>query len=200
MLVAGVDEDAMCLRLGVDDLARLVFDDIARVDWVDCHLGAGIGRAEQVFASLVDVDVGHLINQWRRAEMGELPIDVVDGERRHRVGLAAQLRVDEALVWGQRHRQADQRRLLCAGHQHLLDHGKLTGFAVHAEDIDVLRAGVRPGGRRPGDGPRRPGPLPATLEREERKWRPRSAAAPGSAQADARLPEQTRGRFPFRVF
>src|SRR5664280_3394080 len=40
-------------------------------------------------------------------------------------------------------RQADQRRLLRAGHRHLLDHGELTGFAVHAEDIDVLGASVR---------------------------------------------------------
>jgi hypothetical protein len=40
MLGAGVDKHAMRLRLDVDDLGRLVFDDRVRVDRVDCHLGA----------------------------------------------------------------------------------------------------------------------------------------------------------------
>jgi hypothetical protein len=99
MLVAAINEDAVRLWLGVEDLGRLAFDNIVRVDRVDRYLGARIGSAEQMFASPIDVDVGHLIDQWRRVEMGELPAGVVDGEHRHRIRLTTQLRVNEAFLW-----------------------------------------------------------------------------------------------------
>lgn len=67
--------------------------------------------------------------------MGELPVDVVDGERRYQIRLAPQLRVDEALVRSQGHRQAHQRGLLRARHRRFLDLGELAGVAVQAEDI-----------------------------------------------------------------
>src|SRR3984893_16854174 len=63
VLVAGIDDHAMRLGLGVEDLGRFRLDDALRVDRVDRQLGADIGGGEQKFAGAVGVDVRHLVDQ-----------------------------------------------------------------------------------------------------------------------------------------
>jgi hypothetical protein len=90
MPVSGIDEDAVRLRLRVDDLRRFLADGRTGVDRVAGDLGADLGGTQQVLPGSVDSEVGHLVDKRRRADQGEFSVAVIDREGRDRIGLAAQ--------------------------------------------------------------------------------------------------------------
>ena len=78
MPVGGIDEDAVRLRLRVDDLRRFLADARTGVDRVAGDLGADIGGTQQMLSGSVDSEVGHLVDEWRRADQGKLSAAVID--------------------------------------------------------------------------------------------------------------------------
>src|SRR5262249_13235179 len=60
--ITGIDDYAMRLGLGIEDLGWFCLDDPLRVYRIDRQLGADIRGCEQKFAGTVGVDVRHLID------------------------------------------------------------------------------------------------------------------------------------------
>ena len=114
VLVASIDDYAMRLGLGVEDLGRFRLDDALRIDRIDRQLGADIGGGEHKFPGAVGVDVRHLVDQRGCRQVLEPAGGPVDGEGRDRIRFAAELCVKEMLIRAGCHRQAGRRRLVGA--------------------------------------------------------------------------------------
>ena len=102
--VRRIGQDAMRIRLGRHDLLCRLHDAI-RSDWIDRHLVAAIGSAEQKLSAPVGGDIGHGIGQRTGTHRRQLAGPGIDGEGHHRIRLVAQADIKTLPVGADRERQ-----------------------------------------------------------------------------------------------
>ena len=130
-----VGDDGVGVAGGRDHLYRLGHLAVL-ADRADAHQVAAVGRAEQVAAGLVDVNVREALRERRGGELLQRAGLAVDGVGDHRKGLGAHRGIEEALVRADAHRHHHLPRVEArAGLQRAVELQR-----VHA-DVPVL--GVR---------------------------------------------------------